>query len=158
MSSLPSTFSLFSHLISRIFLVFSSPISLKVHFFTMAILNDSRIVREPASPSHKTSPKAKQLLPHMVEELARLQPEKLYAEVPLSPTSLEEGYRKITYRNLANAVNGMAWFLKNTLGPAQGFPTLQYIGPNDSRHYVLALAAVKWGGKVCCFLDSALGV
>jgi hypothetical protein len=91
----------------------------------------------------------KQLLVHMVDGLARAQPNALYAEAPLSPTSFEPGFRKITYFLFANAINGLAWQLHDALGPAvEGFPTLTYLGPNDVRYNAVVLAAVKVGYKV----------
>ena len=63
--------------------------------------------------------------------------------------SYDAGYRKITYKGLANAINGAAWWLHQTLGPGHNFETLAYIGPNDFRYNVFILGAVKAGYKVC---------
>lgn len=90
----------------------------------------------------------KQLLTHVVDGLARHQPNALYAEYPYSPTTYEDGFRKVTYSMLANAVNGLAWLIHDTLGPGDNFPTLAYVGGNDVRYPVLVLAAVKAGYKV----------
>lgn len=89
------------------------------------------------------------LLNHIVDDMARNRPEAIYAELPLSPTSFAEGFRIITYRLFSNAINGIAWWLNMTLGPEQKFETLAYIGPNDMRHSILLLGAVKVGFKVC---------
>lgn len=90
----------------------------------------------------------KRLLNHVVDEMARENPDALYAELPLSPTSFGAGFRKVTYRAFANAINGMAWWLHRTLGPGKHFETLLYLGPNDLRHNILLLGAVKSGYKV----------
>lgn len=45
----------------------------------------------------------KQLLPNLVDGMARTRPGAIYAETPLSPTTYDKGYLKITYRALANA-------------------------------------------------------
>ncbi|TGO38906.1 hypothetical protein BHYA_0064g00020 [Botrytis hyacinthi] len=90
----------------------------------------------------------KQLLNNIVDDLAKVHPGTVYAEVPRSPTSYEEGYRKISYGNFANAINGLAHWLHDTLGPAENFPTVAYIGPNDFRYNALMLAAVKAGYKM----------
>lgn len=99
---------------------------------------------------HDAAPPAppKKLLNHIVDDMAREKPDVLYAEIPLSPTSFDAGFRRVTYRALANAINGMAWWLHRTLGPGQNFETLLYIGPNDLRHNILILGAVKAGYKV----------
>ncbi len=90
----------------------------------------------------------KRLLNHVVDDTARENPEMPYAELPLSPTSFDEGFRKVSYRDLSNAINGMAWWMSRTLGPGKDFETLSYLGPNDLRHIILLLGAVKAGYKV----------
>lgn len=57
----------------------------------------------------------------------------------------EHGYRSIHYEDLANAINGAAWWLSWTLCPPkkQEHEVLVYMGPNDLRYKVLILAAVK---------------
>lgn len=79
----------------------------------------------------------KQLLNNIVDGLAKVRPGTIYAEVPRSSISYEFGYRKISYANFANAINGLAKWLHDTLGPAENFPTLAYIGPNDFRYNAL---------------------
>ena len=88
------------------------------------------------------------LVPHLVDKRARLTPDSIYAEYPVSTLTYDEGYRKITYKDFANAVNGAAQWLVDTLGPGKGFETLAYIGPNDIRYPALILGAVKAGYKV----------
>lgn len=92
-----------------------------------------------------------ELLPHIVDHYAKFKPDQLYAEYPRSPTSYDEGFRPITYRAFANAINGIAWWLTETLGQGYGEP-LAYIGPNDLRYPALVLGAVKAG--YCMFLPS----
>jgi acyl-coenzyme A synthetase/AMP-(fatty) acid ligase len=86
-----------------------------------------------------------QLLPNIVDHLSRETPEALYAEYPISPLSYDSGYRRITYRDLANTVNGAAWWISQTLDPSKQNEVLTYIGPNDLRYIVLVLAAIKAG-------------
>ena len=98
-------------------------------------------VAEPLEPG-------KQLLNHMVDDIARVRPCSVWAEMPVSTTSYEAGFRKITYRMLANAINGAAWWMHQSLGPGQEFETLAYFGPWDIRYVLLLLGAVKAGYKV----------
>ncbi|KAK5054558.1 hypothetical protein LTR84_001449 [Exophiala bonariae] len=93
----------------------------------------------------------KQLLNHVVDRRAREEPTAIYAEYPISSTGYEQGFLKITYADLANAINGLAWWLHNTIGPGKNFETLAYIGPLDIRYNALLLGAVKAGYKVCHF-------
>ena len=89
-----------------------------------------------------------EILINIVDYTAKNFPQALYAEIPVSPTSYDSGYRKITYDILANAVNGVAWWLDQKLGPGKDFETLAYFGPNDILYNLLVLGAVKAGYKV----------
>lgn len=95
----------------------------------------------------------KQLLPNIVDGIAKIRPEAIYAEIPRSRTSYESGYRKITYKDLANAINGVAWLLEKHLGRGKKQETLAYIGPNDLGYIFMVLGAVKAGYKVCAVVS-----
>ncbi|GAW24606.1 hypothetical protein ANO14919_141970 [Xylariales sp. No.14919] len=82
------------------------------------------------------------LLPHIVDRVARNSPDTAYGLWPTSSTSYEGGYQTITYSQLANAVNGLAWWLVEHLGPGQG-DVVAYTGPNDVLLTALLLAAIK---------------
>ncbi len=103
-----------------------------------------------SAPSKVVNPRlrSKELLVHIVDEVARENPDTLYAELPRSATSFDAGFHKITYHLFANAINGMASWLAKTLEKKENFETLLYLGPNDLRHNILLLAAVKAGYKV----------
>lgn len=88
------------------------------------------------------------LVPSIVDSLANVTPHALYAEYPISTLSYEEGYRSITYADLANAVNGVAWWLHEALGAGEESKPLAYIGPNDLRYPALILGAAKAGYAV----------
>ncbi|KAI2996525.1 hypothetical protein CBS147346_9312 [Aspergillus niger] len=92
-----------------------------------------------------------QLLPHIVDHYAKVKPEAIYAEYPVSLMSYDDGYRPITFKAFANAINGIAWWLTEKLGPGDG-ETLAYVGPNDLRYPALVLGAVKAGYRM--FLTS----
>lgn len=94
------------------------------------------------------APENKELLVHVVDRRAKDTPSAIYAEYPISPTGYEEGFRKITFADLSNAINGVAWWLHNTLGPGKNFETLAYVGTLDFRYNTLLLGAVKAGYKV----------
>ena len=101
------------------------------------------LVNEQQTPSW-----TEQLLCNIVDDVARTNPDDLVAEYPKSPVSYNAGFRKINFANLANAINGVAWWLHRELGPCTEFNTLAYIGPNDMRYVALILGAVKAGYKV----------
>ncbi|GKZ26995.1 putative NRPS-like protein biosynthetic cluster [Aspergillus brasiliensis] len=81
----------------------------------------------------------------ILDHYARLRPDAIFAEYPHSPSTYSQGYRKITYLDLANAVNGAAKWLIDNIGIGDGSTKLAYIGPNDVRYSVLTLAAIKAG-------------
>jgi acyl-CoA synthetase (AMP-forming)/AMP-acid ligase II len=83
------------------------------------------------------------LLPHVVDRLAEGRPHAVY-----SVWATASGLRTITYRQLANAVNGLASWLVSRLGPGRvgaDPEVLTYIGAQDVRYVALLLAAVKAG-------------
>ncbi|OOF90646.1 hypothetical protein ASPCADRAFT_178602 [Aspergillus carbonarius ITEM 5010] len=93
-----------------------------------------------------------QLLPHIVDHYATVKPEAIYAEYPVSLMGYEDGYQPITFKAFANAINGIAWWLVNKLGPGNG-EILAYVGPNDLRYPALVLGAVKAGYRTLDVLD-----
>ncbi|KAF7923628.1 hypothetical protein BELL_0440g00040 [Botrytis elliptica] len=108
-----------------------------------------------SSEENLPSPKAgcwrhdkRRLLIDMLDERARVCPDALFGEYPISLINYSQGYRKITYAQLANAVNGAAKFLTEKLGPGKDFQTLCYMGRNDFRYAVFILGAVKAGYKL----------
>jgi acyl-CoA synthetase (AMP-forming)/AMP-acid ligase II len=85
-----------------------------------------------------------QLLPHIVDHYARVKPDAIYAEYPVLPRTYEDGYRPITFKAFANAINGIAHWLVDQLGHGNG-EILAYLGPNDLRYPALVLGAIKAG-------------
>lgn len=89
------------------------------------------------------------LLPHVVDRLARERPNAKYGE-----WATESNVVTITYAQLANAINGLAGWLVEQLGPGR-YGThpdvLTYVGPNDVRYSALVLAAIKTGYVVRIF-------
>lgn len=107
----------------------------------MSTMQFSEGDKSPPSVFHRK----KQLLNNIVDGMARTRPWAVYAEIPRSSTSYEAGYRRVTYAALANAVNGVAWSLEETLGESHNHQTLAYIGPNDLGYVMMILGAVKAG-------------
>ncbi|GLA30077.1 putative NRPS-like protein biosynthetic cluster [Aspergillus niger] len=101
-------------------------------------------------PSPDFDPRS-ELLPNIFDHYAQVKPDAIYAEYPVDPMTYEKGYRPLTYKAFANAINGVAGWLTKTLGPGTG-ETLAYLGPNDLRYPALVLGAVKAG--YCMFLTS----
>ena len=97
---------------------------------------------------HKHNGSAQLLLPNLVDELASTRPDTVWAKYPNSPSTYELGFSTVTYHQLAHGIDGAAWWLRQTLGTVDNFPTLAYIGSNDLRYPLLVLGAIKAGFKV----------
>ncbi|TGO47244.1 hypothetical protein BCON_0287g00140 [Botryotinia convoluta] len=93
-------------------------------------------------------PQAKTLLVHIVDHMAKTKPQALYAECPASPVTYDEGFRKVTYKDFANAINGVAWCLHDDFGVGKELETLAYIGPNNFIYPSLIFGAAKAEYKV----------
>lgn len=85
------------------------------------------------------------LIPHIVDRLAETSPNAIFAEYPKAVLTYDEGYRSVTYRQLANAINGVAKLIVDSIGKGDGYEKLAYFGPNDMRYPVLHGAAIKAG-------------
>ena len=105
-------------------------------------------VKLAADPNGFTHWWKRQTLMTRVDTIAAETPSKTYAAWPKSPLTYENGFREITYGDLANAVNGVAHLLQRELNGSAPGQTLAYIGPNDVRYPALILGAAKLGHKV----------
>lgn len=91
-----------------------------------------------------------ELLPRILFDLSAQFPDSTYAEYPITD-NVADGYRKITFREVANAVHEVAYWIDNNVGKPvmdDGSETLVYMGPNDLRYGILVLASVMVGYKV----------
>ncbi|KAJ5674190.1 NRPS-like enzyme [Penicillium macrosclerotiorum] len=101
----------------------------------------------PQNQDRKAYDPAGKLIPTILDELAANEPDRVYGTLPMSQTGYESGTRTITWRKLANAVNGIARWMTENLGPCENFETISYIGPHDMGHHIVCLAAMKAGYK-----------
>ncbi|KAH9884898.1 acetyl-CoA synthetase-like protein [Xylariomycetidae sp. FL2044] len=97
------------------------------------------------------APHGRQLLPSALDELAQVNPKRLYAAIPRT-ADLRDGFRDISVADLARCVDYMAAWIAQCWGRIDGFETLTYLGITDLRGPIVFLAAVKCGYKV--FLPS----
>ena len=114
----------------------------------MSSQSTSHISEVPSQPEY-----GKRLLPQVVDEIARSGPDRIYASFPLS-VDLSKGFHDVTFRNMAQAANHLAWWLEAHFGRSTNSETVAYMGVPDLRTAVFFLAAVKCGYKVggggCC--------
>ncbi|KAI4209012.1 MAG: hypothetical protein LQ351_008010 [Letrouitia transgressa] len=86
-------------------------------------------------------------LPSIVDERARTDPERLYGASTWIGDDGKLKLRRITYRDLSDAVNRCAYWLDARLGKLTGSTTLAYAGTMDYRYLIVTMAAAKTGHK-----------
>ncbi|KAM0262799.1 hypothetical protein ACHAQJ_001593 [Trichoderma viride] len=86
------------------------------------------------------------LVVNVVDEYAVHEPERIFVYQPFS-SNLKDGFRAITFRETAKAVNHLARELLQQTPEAtyekDDFPTVAYIGPSDIRYMIVMLACIK---------------
>lgn len=92
----------------------------------------------------------RRLLPVVIDQLARDDPERPWASFPVDDWNLSAGYEDISYKMLADAINKLAHFIEVNVGRSSPgkFETIAYLGVSDVRYHLLQMAVVKTGHKV----------
>ncbi|KAL8928039.1 MAG: hypothetical protein Q9172_001094 [Xanthocarpia lactea] len=88
----------------------------------------------------------RRLIPSLIDQKAATVPEETYCFIPWT-SKIEHGFRPVSFRCLANAIDTCAWWIKDEIGTSQGFDTLAYLGPSDLRNTIIIIAAIKTGHK-----------
>lgn len=84
------------------------------------------------------------LLTHVVESRAKSKPTRIVLGLPNSP-DISQGLREYNYKELANAIDNLAWWLEEKLGGRGNFETVAYLGVQDPRYIIFTLACMKTG-------------
>jgi len=110
---------------------------------SVAVIHDP-----PLEPSHY----GQRLIPTLVDDIAQSDPERVYVSIARS-TDLQDGFRDISYRVFAQAVDRCSWLIERELARSPSFETITYIGPVNLLYQIIVLAAAKTGHKVrySCF-------
>ncbi|KAI1505473.1 acetyl-CoA synthetase-like protein [Biscogniauxia marginata] len=87
------------------------------------------------------------LMPNVVDEIARQQPDLTYAFTPLT-INVRDSFKAVTFSEIANATNRLAIWIQTNIGRSSRFDTIAYMGLGDLRYVAVFLAAVKCGYKV----------
>ena len=85
---------------------------------------------------------SRQSMPVVIDQIAKEEP-----ETPFISLSNEIGYTTITFRQYANAINGVAWWLEHNIGKSDLGEALAYLGTGggDIYYAILLIAAHKAG-------------
>ena len=113
----------------------------------MTISSSTSLNNDAPANGHNEPLYGSRLLPQVVDELARSDPDRVYATLPLS-SDLTQGFRDVTMLQVSQAVNKCAFWLEETIGRSTEFETLSFMGLPDLRYAIIFLAAVKCGYKV----------
>lgn len=99
----------------------------------------------------------RRLIPTVIDEIAEKDPKR---EAYSSPRSSNpgDGWKVVTFKEYANAINCAAhWIIKTCGTPTPGsYPTIAYLGPNDHRYVVFLVGCIKAGYKVHFFSNLAI--
>nr|POE88446.1 non-canonical non-ribosomal peptide synthetase fub8 [Quercus suber] len=89
-------------------------------------------------------------IPDTIDKIALSSPDKTWIRYATSSEALKDNcLTPITFGALANAVNRLAWHLKDSLPQTEELETtICYIGPSDIRYFIIACAATKCRIKV----------
>ncbi|KAK8033766.1 acetyl-CoA synthetase-like protein [Apiospora marii] len=99
----------------------------------------------------------RRLLPVIIDEVARQDPDRAWASLPVDDYDLEQGFEDVSYAAFANGINKLAHCITKALGPPpepkdkdkdDKFEALVYLGVPDIRYYMLIPAAAKAGRQV----------
>ncbi|KAH9866909.1 hypothetical protein IAQ61_007498 [Plenodomus lingam] len=95
----------------------------------------------------KASPRyGRRLVPNIIDDNARNQPNRACFSIPKCD-ALEHGFRDITWRMYANAINKTAYFIEREIGRSTSFETVMYLGFPDIRCFIILVALIKTGHK-----------
>ncbi|PQE21314.1 thioester reductase domain-containing protein [Rutstroemia sp. NJR-2017a WRK4] len=79
------------------------------------------------------SDRGRRLLPVVIDQLASTDPTRVFVSIPLT-TSIQDGFRDITFEEISRAINRCAWWIEANIGRNESndtFETINYIGPQD---------------------------
>ena len=90
----------------------------------------------------------------MLDDNALSSPNRVFACIPAGQ-EVSAGYKDITFRQLADAVNHRAHWLEQSFGRSKNLETLTYLAIPDLRYTIMFLAAIKCGYKVSVLISKA---
>lgn len=82
-----------------------------------------------------------------LDRLAANEPEGIYCAHPVS-SDLSQGWKNITYADIANGINRLAFWLQENVASSSGPETLAYIGANDVRYVAFSFACMRLRNSV----------
>ncbi|KJR88497.1 NRPS-like enzyme [Sporothrix schenckii 1099-18] len=108
----------------------------------------TRLPKDSSTLGIRSGPIGERLVVHVVDELAHDTADRVYATVTASTDDIEQGFRDITFRQLAGAVNATSWSMARQVGTSTSFGVMAYLGVSDIRYAVYLFAAIKTGHQL----------
>ncbi|PLB54119.1 NRPS-like enzyme [Aspergillus steynii IBT 23096] len=96
---------------------------------------------------HTPQQAGKRLFVNIVDELASSNPTQPLGIIP-NGSDIKDGFRHLTAKELADAVNATAWWIEKEIGKGTGEETVAYMGNNDIRYLLFILACHKTSHKL----------
>jgi acyl-CoA synthetase (AMP-forming)/AMP-acid ligase II len=87
------------------------------------------------------------LMTEIIDEKAEWIGDHTFMRYP-APNWEVDGYRTMTWRQYADAINKIAYWLDERLGTSQDNDTIAYLGPQDARYVFILPAVIKTNRKV----------
>ncbi|KAJ9194745.1 hypothetical protein DTO164E3_7166 [Paecilomyces variotii] len=88
----------------------------------------------------------RRLFASVLDDLAQKSPDKKACVIPKG-AEVSDGFRDLTFKELAHAVNYTSWWIEKKLGRSSNLETLSYMSANDIRYIVFVIACNKTGYK-----------
>ena len=80
----------------------------------------------------KSHASASRLIHLVPDELAEAVPNHPLFSFPTTAKPQNDGFRDVSSKCFANAINRTAWYIRDLLGPPKGFETVAYMGSSES--------------------------
>lgn len=87
-------------------------------------------------------------MPHVIDHLGQHNPDGVVCTMPRNLSTLADGFRDLTFGDLARIVNYTAWWIETAYGRSDKQDTITFIGANDVRYLAVIMACNKTGYKV----------
>ncbi|KAI8312274.1 Non-canonical non-ribosomal peptide synthetase FUB8 [Colletotrichum sp. SAR11_59] len=88
------------------------------------------------------------LIPQALADALAEKPDRTWVSYAISNDIAQDGFRDITIRQLATAVDRLAWYIDDNIGKSSDFDTVMYYGLADVRYIITLIAGIKTGHSV----------
>ncbi|EQB57641.1 hypothetical protein CGLO_02213 [Colletotrichum gloeosporioides Cg-14] len=88
------------------------------------------------------------LIPQALADALAEKPDRTWVSYAISNNVARDGFRNITIRQLATAVDRLAWYIDNNIGKSSDFETVMYYGLADVRYIITLIAGIKTGHSI----------